>query len=524
MRSIILFAVCLFFSRGLQAQAPVWSTDIAPILYNNCASCHRPSGIAPFSLLTYSDASMFGGAIKTAVQNRHMPPWPPDPSYSRFAHERRLSQQEIDKIADWVNGGQLPGDLSLAPPVPAFSNTGDLPGTPDLVAQIPTYTSTASSGDIYQCFVIPSGLNLPRYISAFEAVPGNRPLVHHVLVFSDTTGICGQLDAASSGPGYTTFGGVGTGNAKLIGGWVPGSTPMQYPPGFGMRLPANADIVIQIHYPAGTAGEQDSTKINFFFTPNNNVRGLVIEPALNHMNAMTNGPLVIPANQTRTFNEHYEVPSFLNVSLLGLAPHMHLIGRNITSFAVSPAGDTQKLIRINNWDFHWQGFYMFPKLKKIVGGTDLYATAFYDNTDNNPYNPNNPPQLITAGEGTSDEMMLIYFIYTLYQPGDENIVIDSTVLASAHPLPYYHDKQFLELYPNPASGKVYLKCYLEQSSPIQVIITDMGGKLATAPFHSFLAKGYHALPIELPALPAGTYQVQFSTLMRRETRKLVIGH
>lgn len=511
----------LFIAGFTAAKAQVWSTDIAPVLYNNCVSCHRPSGIAPFSLLTYQDAVTFGNAVSSAVSAKRMPPWPPDPSYKRLAHERILSPTDIDKIVSWVNSGKPQGDPVLAPPQPVFSADGDLPGTPDLVTQIPAYTSNAANGDVYQCFVVPGGQAADRFITAFEAVPGNRAIVHHVLVYADTTGICAQLDAASSGPGYTSFGGVGTNKAILIGGWVPGTAPIVYPAGFGVRLPAHSDIVIQIHYPGGTSGLTDSTKIRFFFSSSSNVRPVFIDPVLNHSNTLINGPLFIPANQTQTFIERFTPPA-LNYSLLGVAPHMHLIGKRIQAFGVNAQGDTSNFIRINNWDFHWQGFYLFKKLQKVSSGTVLYASAFYDNTANNTLNPNNPPQNVAAGEATTDEMMLVYFLYTLYQNGDENIVIDD-----ADPLgiaaPYYQQTQLLEVYPNPAHDRVVIKCYLDRPQQIAVDIISINGAIvkSISP-NQFTTAGYTPFVCSVKDLSPGIYNVRLHTPGGIQAKKLVI--
>lgn len=506
------------------AQTPAWSTDIAPILYQNCATCHRSGGIAPFELLTYQDASTYGNLIAQETADRRMPPWPPDPSYSRMSHERLLSQHDIQKIADWVSGGKPQGDPNLAPPLPVFSSTGDLPGTPDLVIRIPNYTSTAANGDVYQCFVIPSGLLNGRYVRAFEAIPGNRAVVHHVLVYADTTGVCASLDAATPGPGYTNFGGVGNDDARLVGGWVPGSAPIQFPTGFGVNLPANSDIVLQIHYPEGTAGEVDSTEVHFFFTPNSNVRPLYIDPILNHVTNI-NAPLFIPANQTATFTEEFTVPG-VDVSLLGVAPHMHLLGKNISCWGVKPAGDTQKIIRINDWDFHWQGFYGFKRIQKISAGTTMFAQAFYDNTSANPENPSSPPQDVSAGESTTDEMMLVYFIYTLYQTGDENVVMDTTdPLLAVNPLVYYHGEQLLDVYPNPASQEVILKYYMERETTGSADVVDMQGRVVKVLMEpAKLSKGYAACRLSLGDLPSGMYQVRLRTGDRIFTRKLAVQH
>lgn len=506
------------------AQTIVWSKDVAPILFNKCASCHRTGGIAPFSLLDYTNSFAKSGPIKTAVKSKFMPPWPPDHKFSRLAHERLLSQMEIDVISRWVDEGAAQGDPNLAPPTPTFSTDGDLPGTPDLTTLIPHYTSTATTGDVYRCFVIPSGQSVDKYITAFEAVPGNRPIVHHVLVYADTTGTCASLDAGDPGPGYTSFGGVGTNDAILLGGWVPGTQPIKFPTGFGVRLPKNSDVIIQIHYPAGTNGEVDSTKIKFFFSPTT-VRNVSIDPVLNHVmpSVLQGHPLHIPANQTKTYVERLTIP-FITSTILGVAPHMHLIGRSMTVFGVTAANDTQKYIRINDWDFHWQGFYMFKKLVKVPPNTTLYASAFYDNTSNNPFNPSNPPQDVNAGEATTDEMMLTYFMYTPYQAGDENIVIDGTdPLSVNNTTTYYQGQLLLAPYPNPATNEVLIKCHFDKPGTASIDMIDIQGRVVKQLARNITVKeGYSVQSYSISDLADGIYTLRMHTTEGVKTEKLVV--
>lgn len=523
----------LLVVENTDAQTPAWSTDIAPILFNNCASCHRPSGIGPFNLLTYNDAVSRASTIYSAVTSRYMPPWPPNPKFSRLAHERLLSDAEIKKIQDWVSGGKPQGDPNLAPPPPTFNPDGDLAGTPDMVSQIPTFTSTATGGDVYQCFVVPSGLNTEKFISAFEAIPGNREIVHHVLVYADTSGDCAALDAAHNGPGYVSFGGVGSNNATLIGGWVPGTQPLQMPDSFGIRIAANADIVIQIHYPQGSSGKVDSTKIKFYFSslPTNNIRPVRIDAVLNHQGAfctlVPNDGLRVPANQTKKYTEFSNISSLVgNITLLGVAPHMHLIGRSINAYGVHQ-GDTLKFIDIPSWDFSWQGFYLFRKMMKVPQGTTLYSEAFYDNTSNNPFNPSNPPQLVTAGEATTDEMMLTFFIWSDYQPGDENKFIDTStpVAVNIKSQPAYAAQELFAPYPNPAGNSIYIKYYLQSATDVTFSITDLQGRLIKElPEDVHSTQGYHVAPVDVSGIPTGMYLLQMRTSGKALTQKLSIQH
>ncbi len=522
-KKILAVITAVFCCTWANAQTPKWATDVAPILYNNCTSCHHDGGIAPFSLISYGSAVAYSSSIKIEVSLGKMPPWPPDRSYSRFAHERLLTATEISTIVDWINGGTPSGTLSMAPPEPVYTNTGAIPGTPDLVLKIPTYTSTADTGDIYQCFTIPSGLLTDKYIRAFEAIPGNPSIVHHVLVFADTTGKCASLDAAFLGPGYPDFGGVGSDSAFMVGVWVPGSDPMSFPPGFGLKIPRNADIVVQVHYPAGSAGMIDSTEIHFHFAPTTGIREVFMHSVLHHDFNMTNGPLVIPPNTVKTFHEKFSsVP--IDVTLLGAFPHMHLLGQSIKSFVVRPAGDTDKLVRINEWDFHWQGFYMFSKLKKMPAGSELYAEATYDNTISNPHNPHNPPQLVTAGEATSDEMMIVFFVFTSYKVGDENIIVDSTVVSvPVNELKYYKGQQFLAVSPNPASDAVVLKCHFDDADACSVEMVDMQGRIMRRFTNKeMIKKGYSALEYSVKGILPGNYSMLIKTSERILVQKVVI--
>lgn len=537
MKRLLLFvSPLLILFTDANAQTLVWSTDIAPILYNNCVSCHRPSGIGPFELITYQSAKNRAAQISGSVTTGYMPPWPADPHYNRLAHERILSKADIAKIQNWTAGNAPEGDPNLAPAPPTFDPNGDIPGTADLIAPIPKFTSTASTGDVYQCFVVPSNLTVDKYIESFEAIPGNRDIVHHVLVYADTTGTCAALDAQSpNDPGYVSFGGPGTDEAIMIGGWVPGTPPLELPSGFGIRIPKNADIVIQIHYPAGSNGQVDSTKIRFFFSSASNVRNVRIDPLLNHLDPqgtlsalIPNDGLRIPANQTKTYREEalYASTVIGDATLMGIAPHMHLIGRSINCYGVKGT-DTLKIIDIPEWDFSWQGFYMLRNPMKIPAGTALYSEAFFDNTSNNPFNPSNPPQLVTAGEATTDEMMLTYFIWTNYQAGDENIVIDNSPLVPLSTPSItggYNKQELFTPYPNPSSGQLYVKFFIQDASSVKTSIVDMQGKLIRTLSDKNEDKGYHVRPYNISDIPSGNYLLQLSTENDVTTRKITIQH
>lgn len=486
--------------------AQTWADHVAPVLFSNCISCHRPGGIAPFSLLTYNDAFNNRFSISNAVSTKHMPPWPPDDNYVHFTGARVLTQAQISTIVNWVNNGAVSGNLANAPPPPP--PPVNALGTPDTTLKIPNYTSTASGNDVYQCFALPLRLPSGKFLSAAEVVPGNSSIVHHVLLYQDTTSnhAAQQLDNASPGPGYSGFGGIGVNSAILLDAWVPGSTVKKLPFVFGKRVFANSDLVMQIHYPAGSSGQLDSTKVRLYYSSNASARDVRVESILYHFApVLVNGPLTIPANTFRTFEERFTLPSIFTASVLAVAPHMHLVGESVKSYATKPNGDTIRFIDIPHWDFHWQGQYYFQRPVVVDGGSTLRAFATYNNTSSNPNNPNNPPQTVNLGEATTDEMMLVYFAFTAYQHGDENIIIDSTGLITSVGNPSLPFRQ-LKIFPNPA--KDFIQFYHpHQHKPAQLVIWDMAGrKVWTEQFQ-------HQYLVQVPTrrLGRGLYRVYLHT-------------
>ena len=408
------------------AQAPTFAHDIAPIVYNNCTKCHRQGGIAPFALESYDNAQTHGVAMKYATEARHMPPWPPDASYTHFRGERLLTEAQIQQIGDWVNAGMPRGIVADEPAPPVFTTVSRLSVPADTTIIIPTFT-IPSNTDLYRCYVLPSGLAARRFVKSLEMAPGNGTIVHHMLLYADTSGRCRQFDAADPGPGYTSFGGVGVNNAPLLGGWAPGADPIELPGNFGMQLEAHADLVLQVHYSPGSQGLKDSSLVRLvYWPPGAHVRPLYQAPILNHETNLVNGPLDLAAGQAKMYHEAFTSP--IQSTILAVFPHGHLLCQNWKVFATTLARpmDTIPIIRIPMWHFHWQNTYFYRRPLILPPFTKLEALAYYDNSDQNPVNPTYPPVPVHAGEGTLDEMMLVYFAFAQYQAGDENLIFDTT--------------------------------------------------------------------------------------------------
>jgi hypothetical protein len=316
-----------------------------------------------------------------------------------------------------------------------------------------------------------------------------------------------NYDAADPGPGFATN---GTGGgippaAHFMAAWVPGKGPQFLPEGFGLRGEANGYFLIEMHYPAGSAGQTDETTINLHLSNSPAPREVFFEPVITHFpNTLDEPALIIPANTEATFHATYNLN--YDVTLLGVFPHMHLIGKSITSFAVHNS-DTIPLIHIPLWDFQWQFSYDYPQLIHLTPGTAIKAVATYDNTMNNPNQPNNPPLLVTAGEETADEMMIVYFMYTAYQAGDESIVIDSNL--HVHSVPQEYGSP-ITLYPNPCDQEIQWNIESKISEIASVSITDAAGRKFDETFIS-LTSGKNTCRYNTQHLSTGIYTLSFIT-------------
>jgi len=470
MKKYYTLLLILNFTFLVKAQL-TWSDDVAEVFYKNCTYCHNPSGIAPFSLVNYQEAYDFRLSISPAVANGIMPPWTADSTYQRYSHERILTAVEKSTILDWIAQGAPEGNAGNTPPPPVYGNEGFITQTPDLELQMPTYTSTATSThDDYVCFSVPTGLLMDKKIKAFEVIPGNTAIVHHALVYVDKSGLY-PTDTTSGFCGGPTD----ENTTDLLGGYTPGALPTVFPGqgniNFGYTLQAGSNIVLAMHYPEGSAGLKDSTKLRlYFYDDATSIREVKSVPVLSDWN------FNIPANTISPVSDTFDLP--VDVSLLSVFPHMHLLGNTIESYSVTPSDDTIPLVRINHWDFDWQEFLFFEYMKKIPANSTIYGNATYDNTTNNHHNPNNPPADVGAGLNTTDEMFLIYFHFTFYQQGDENLNLDSlnSEFYSVQ-VEEYNQNSEVKVYPNPFAESTTIEFTSDKKSQASVYIYGIRGQL-----------------------------------------------
>ena len=484
----LILALSLSLSSLLHAQ--VIYKDVAPIFYNRCSSCHHIGSQYP-PLNFYSSISNFTGIIQNDLTTRRMPPWSEDTTYVRFNHERIITQSEKTKILNWITAGAPYGttlaDTALAPPAPVYPNT-KLNGTPDVILNVPSYTSTATSSDKYICFSIPTGLTQDRILKAYEIIPNNAAIIHHAVINVDTAA---TTTSDLSGTCYTQGGDFN------IGDYAPGSAPIVFPSSssvkFGVRIKSGSQFVVQIHYPAGSAGQVDNTQIRLFFYPvgTTNARPIYATVPIQNWN------FFISANTTKTITTTYPTGTAtlpVDISAYSIFPHSHKICSSITNYA-SNGTTTIPMSRINKWDFNWQGFYVYRNFLKIPAGYKLYGTHIFDNTTNNPNNPT--PALVTAGPSTGNEMIFDGLMWTYYLPGDE--LIDIAGMLDNDPLLMPTSIKTIEksvegisTYPNPFTDKVTIGYDLLVAQYTKLTITSVMGQEAVMLASGIESAGKHS--------------------------------
>ncbi len=397
-----MFAATTSARFGLpDSQSPTFNKQIAPIIFEYCAACHHPGGAGPFSLLGYQDVKKRARLIADVTHSRYMPPWLPEPGYERFADERRLSDEQIATIRRWVDAGMPEGDAKDLPPAPKFGAGWQL-GQPDLIVKMNEgFTLRAEGQDVFRNFVIPIPVTATKYVKAVEILPGNKQIVHHANILIDRTGGSRRLDEKDPGPG---FGGMEVSiesesfepDSHFLF-WKPGTSSWVEPDGMAWRCDPRTDLVLNMHLQPSGKPEQIQAEIGLYFTD----KPQTIFPML--LQLERDGALDIPPGR-KDFIITDELTLPVGVDVLGIYPHAHYLGKEIEGWATLPDKSKRWLIRIARWDLNWQAVYKYGEPIFLPQGTVISMRFSYDNSADNPRNPNHPPKRVVAGNKSSDEM------------------------------------------------------------------------------------------------------------------------
>lgn len=402
-------AMLPLFARARPVASSQWQTsdaqvtfnrDIAPIIFHSCSTCHRPGEAAPFSLLTYTDVKRHARQISDVTRSRVMPPWLPEPQELKFADEQRLSDAEIDRIAKWVEQGAVEGDAKDLPPAPKFVEGWRL-GKPDMILTASKPLTLPPSGtDTYWNFIFPVPIQGTRWVKAVEIRPGDKQYVHHANILVDRAGASRKRETE---PG-AGFGGmeirieseVFDPDSHLLF-WKPGTIPHAEPDGMALRLDKGTDLILNTHLQPSGKPEVIQPSIGLYFTD---------QPATKFpmlLQLENDAKLDIPPGEKNFIvTDDFTLP--IDVDLLAIYPHAHYLGKDIQAFSTLPNGTKKTLIHIPQWNLNWQAVYRYAEPVLLPKGTTVSLRYTYDNSDENPMNPNHPAVRVMGGNRSTDEM------------------------------------------------------------------------------------------------------------------------
>jgi hypothetical protein len=402
--SIVLADASL--GKGAGTASPTFYRDVLPILQDHCQNCHRPGEIAPMPLMTYAQTRPWARRIAASVEMKMMPPWFADDRYGHFADNPSLTEQQIAAITAWAQAGAPAGSTSDAP-LPRKWTAGWNIAQPDVVVKMPKAVKIPARGEVeYTYEIVPAHFVEDRWVQMAEMRPSGAAHVHHAVVYirpPDSAWLkhapVGDPFTAStlSDPEERRQAHETTSDLLLV--YAPGSSPDEWPDGMAKFVPAGSDIVFQMHYTTNGKADEDRTSIGLVFAKNPPKQRVITLQLNNHA-------LVIPPG---TDNFRVEVQGTLpnDATLLSLFPHMHLRGKRFEYDIVHDDGSVETLLNVN-YHFHWQLSYRLAEPRPLRAGTKLRAVAWYDNSRNNPHNPD-PEKTVTWGDQTSDEMMVGFF-------------------------------------------------------------------------------------------------------------------
>ncbi|QQS47041.1 MAG: thiol-disulfide isomerase [Acidobacteriota bacterium] len=398
-----------------------FSKDVAPIIFENCASCHRPGEAAPMSFLSYKEVRPWAKSIREKVVEREMPPWFADPNHGQFANDMSLSKEKIETIRAWVDSGAREGDPKDLPPAPKFSDTGWKFGEPDVVLSMTEMAEIPSDGTVdYKYYAVPTNFTEDKYVQFAEIKRGEPSVVHHVIISvrepdQGPLPQAGEIRANtrrlnSEGGGQDPQRGQPQRRANnpdgMLIGWAPGMSPLTLRPGNAKLIKKGSVLIFQMHYTTTGVAAKDQTKVGLWFS-----KGPVEKRVITRGVATDPRKLVIPAG-----DPNFEARSSLvfeeDVHLHMFMPHMHVRGKDFEYKLVYPDGTSKILLRVPKYDFNWQLVYLVKEPIAVPKGSRIECVAHYDNSAGNKFNPD-PTQTVRWGDQTWEEMMIGWIDYTI---------------------------------------------------------------------------------------------------------------
>ncbi len=404
-----------------------YSKDVAPILNKNCVPCHRPNDMAPMPLMNYDQVLPFARMIRESVLKRKMPPWHADASVGEFMNDARLSSAEIAAIDAWVKGGMKRGDAKDAPPAPVLEQGWHI--KPDVVFTIPEFPVPKTALDDYEYFYVPTNFTEDKWIQAGEVLPGDRRAVHHATVSvvdqaelvkhvaehaKEDAGVdqyhyrtgkvlhlrpdAPVIDDGCAAPDGGGIPGNPSGYLNIVPGiYLPGHLPEMRPPGYALRIPAGAYLQYQIHYSNHHGLDlKDHTSIGLVFAKE------PVKHEVAQYEIWNNMFLIPPDDDNHRVTSCFTLPK--DVTAVAYTAHMHFRGKSMMTKAIYPDGREEVLLNVPNYDFRWQETYFLKQQFLLPKGTKLMIVAYFDNSKNNPQNPD-PSKALRWGEPSDEEMM-----------------------------------------------------------------------------------------------------------------------
>ena len=421
------FIVAALVWRAPAAASPsvVFTKDIAPMMYANCAACHHAGGSAPFSLMTYAEVKKRAAQIVEVTKSRYMPPWLPEAGHSEFVGARRLNQQQLTLLQQWAAQGTPAGAPANLPPAPKFNEGWQL-GQPDLVITMPrAYTLRADGPDVFRNFALPVPLTRNRYVRAIEILPGNKKVVHHANILLDRAQSSRQFEGRDGELGFAGMS-ITIESEKFDPDshflfWKPGTPASAEPNETTWQLDKGTDLVLNMHLQPSGKPELIQPSIGLYFSDKPPTKFPML------LQLERDGALDIPAGAKNfVVTDTYELP--LDVDLLGVYPHAHYLGKDFQSVATLPDGTRQELIRIKDWDINWQSVYHYAKPLFLPKGTVISMRWTYDNTAANVRNPNRPARRVVAGNNSTDEMSHLWLQVLPRGAADQRIVLQESIM------------------------------------------------------------------------------------------------